>query len=58
MTSDSKQMSRSTKGFPYPPEPEDGDVIYHKDIVCQYYASAKTWACTRITNEIAASTPT
>ena len=51
-------QSNQLRNFPYPLEPEDGDVIYHKDIVCQYYASAKTWACTRITNELAQSTPT
>lgn len=38
-----------TKSFPYPPAPEDGDVVFHKDMVCEYFASSNTWACARVT---------
>lgn len=41
---------QNTRAFPYPPAPEDGDVVFHKDIVCQYYAASNTWSCTRVTN--------
>ena len=37
------------RNFPFPPEPQDGDVVFHGDIVCQYYASSNTWACSRVT---------
>jgi hypothetical protein len=40
----------NTRYFPYPLDPQDGDVVFHKDIVCQYYADSNTWSCTRITN--------
>ena len=41
---------QETRGFPYPSAPEDGDVVFHKDIVCEYFASSNTWACARVTN--------
>ena len=40
---------KNTRTFPYPPNPQDGDVVFHKDIVCQYYAVSNTWSCTRVT---------
>lgn len=42
-------MNTQLRNFPYPPEPEDGDVVFHDDIVCQFYASSNTWACSRVT---------
>jgi hypothetical protein len=39
----------NTRYFPYPLDPKDGDVVFHKDIVCQYYAESNTWSCTRVT---------
>ena len=39
----------TTRNFPYPLDPQDGDVVFHKDIVCQYYAESNTWACRRVT---------
>ena len=38
----------NTKNFPFVPNPVDGDVVFHKNVVCQYYASSNTWACQHI----------
>ena len=40
---------KQTREFPYPLDPEDGDVVFHADIVCQYYKESNTWACRRVT---------
>ena len=40
-----------TREFPYPLDPQDGDVVFHRDIICQYYADSNTWNCRRVTKE-------
>ena len=50
--SDLRQMSmdanQEPRGIPLPPNPEDGDVYFHNDLVCQYYKDKNTWACSRV----------
>lgn len=36
------------RSFPYPTDPEDGTVVFHRDMVCQYYSASNTWACSRV----------
>ena len=44
MNSDSKQI----KNLPFPEEgPVDGDVFFHKEIVCYYHGAKQTWECRR-----------
>ena len=46
-----KQEKQVARNFPFPSSPEDGVVVFHQDMVCQYYAKDNTWACSRITKE-------
>jgi hypothetical protein len=48
MTVEKKKVQ--TRNFPFPSSPEDGTVVFHQDMVCQYYASSNTWACSRLTD--------
>jgi hypothetical protein len=48
MTSDSIQ----TRNLPFPEEgPQDGDVFFHKDIVCYFHGAKQTWECRRNTED-------
>ena len=42
-------MTKVTRNFPFPTSPEDGTVVFHEDMVCQYYETSNTWACSRLT---------
>ena len=46
---DKETKQQSVRNFPFPSSPEDGVVVFHQDMVCQYYASSNTWACSRVT---------
>lgn len=41
----------SPRNFPFPTGPSDGDVVFHEDMVCQYYETSNTWACSRLTTQ-------
>ena len=43
-----KTEKQLTRNFPFPTSPEDGVVVFHQDMVCQYYESSNTWACSRL----------
>ena len=39
---------KDLKNLPFPDEgPQDGDVFFHREIVCYYHADKKTWECRR-----------
>jgi hypothetical protein len=42
------QEKQLTRNFPFPTSPEDGVVVFHQDMVCQYYESSNTWSCSRL----------
>jgi len=42
-------MEETVFDLPYPNFPVDGDVFFHKEIVCYFHADIKTWECRRIT---------
>lgn len=46
-----KELKKPVRGLPLPISPDDGTVVFHRDLVCQYYASSNTWACARVTQE-------
>lgn len=41
-------MEDELREAPFPEGPEDNDVFYHGEIVCQYHSSNNTWECRRV----------
>ena len=50
-------MTKVTRNFPFPTSPEDGTVVFHEDMACQYYETSNTWACSRLTPQRAEPEP-
>ena len=40
-----------TRSFPFPEGPEDQDVFFHGELVCEYHANTNTWECWRHSRE-------
>ena len=35
------------RNMPFPDGPVDGDVFFHREIVCYYHGAKQTWECRR-----------
>jgi hypothetical protein len=44
-------MKENKTEYPFPDTPEDGDVMFRGEIVCQYHSATNTWECWRFYRE-------